>query len=100
MDQELRPLSHTGRYLVLGAGFLGWLFAGVQLAISSIVMRDAVKDLLDPAGAARDRASRTYSDDQYVEPIRNRRDNLGPGAMVMSTEAGSVAVLIGAPRIG
>ena len=46
MDQEPRPLSQEGRYLVLGAGFLGWLLAGVQLAISSIVMREAAKDLL------------------------------------------------------
>ena len=39
-------MSNTGRYLVLAAGFLGWLLAGVQLAVSSIVMRDAAKDLL------------------------------------------------------
>lgn len=40
------PMSKTDRYLVLSAGFLGWLLAGVQLAVSSIVMRDAAKDLL------------------------------------------------------
>ncbi len=39
-------ISLTGRYLVLAAGFFGWLLAGVQLAVSSIVMRDAAKDLL------------------------------------------------------
>ena len=38
--------SGRGRYFVLLAGFFGWLLAGVQLAVSSIVMRDAAKDLL------------------------------------------------------
>ncbi|MCA9214372.1 MAG: MFS transporter [Planctomycetales bacterium] len=39
-------LSSTQRLLVLAAGFLGWMFAGVQLGATSIVMRDAAKDLL------------------------------------------------------
>ena len=43
-------ISNTGRYLVLAAGFLGWLLAGVQLGVSSIVMRDAAKDLLGAGG--------------------------------------------------
>jgi MFS family permease len=53
MDQGPRPLSQGSRILVLGAGFLGWLFAGVQLAVSSIVMREAAKDLLG-AGSEED----------------------------------------------
>lgn len=39
-------MSTTGRYFVLAASFLGWMFAGVQLAVTSLVMRDAAKDLL------------------------------------------------------
>ncbi len=39
-------LSSTGCILVLVTAFLGWMFAGVHLAISSLVMRVAVKDLL------------------------------------------------------
>jgi hypothetical protein len=39
-------LSKTGCALVLITAFLGWMCAGWQLAISSIAMRDAAKDLL------------------------------------------------------
>ncbi len=39
-------LSTAGCILVLVTAFLGWMFAGVHLAISSLVMRVAVKDLL------------------------------------------------------
>ena len=39
-------LSAAGRYAILVFAFLGWMFAGFHLAISSIVMRPAVKDLL------------------------------------------------------
>ena len=39
-------MSPKQRYLVAAAGFLGWLFAGVQLGATSLVMRDAAKDLL------------------------------------------------------
>lgn len=39
-------LSKTGCMLVLGTAFLGWMCAGWQLAISSLAMRDAAKDLL------------------------------------------------------
>jgi len=39
-------LSSMGCILVLVTAFLGWMFAGVHLGISSLVMRVAVKDLL------------------------------------------------------
>jgi SHS family sialic acid transporter-like MFS transporter len=38
--------------LVLSTAFLGWFFAGMQLAISSLVMRPAAKDLLGPSEEA------------------------------------------------
>ena len=38
--------------LVVSTGFLGWMLAGVQLAVTSIVMREAVKSLLDSADEA------------------------------------------------
>lgn len=38
--------------LVLTTAFLGWFFAGMQLAISSLVMRPAAKDLLGPSDEA------------------------------------------------
>ncbi len=41
-----KELGAMGCALVLLTAFLGWLFAGVQLAISSLAMRDAAKDLL------------------------------------------------------
>ena len=45
-----RPsLSPIQCRLVLAAGFFGWLLAGVQLAVSSIVMRNAAADLLGVA---------------------------------------------------
>lgn len=45
-------LSKTDCALVLIAAFLGWLFAGVQLAVSSLVMRDAARSLLGTADEA------------------------------------------------
>lgn len=45
-------LSSSGRILVVIAGFLGWMLAGVQLAVSSIVMREAAKSLLGPTTEA------------------------------------------------
>ncbi|MEO8495083.1 MAG: MFS transporter [Planctomycetota bacterium] len=45
-------LSTTGCMLVLVTAFLGWMCAGWQLAISSIAMRDAAKDLLVDATEA------------------------------------------------
>ncbi|MCA9142689.1 MAG: MFS transporter [Planctomycetaceae bacterium] len=49
-------LSKTGCTLVLVTAFLGWMCAGWQLAISSIAMRDAAKDLL-PDGSEADVAA-------------------------------------------
>lgn len=52
MSKDLGPaapqlsLSKTDCALVLVTAFLGWMCAGWQLAISSIAMRDAAKDLL------------------------------------------------------
>ena len=43
---EVAQLSKTGRYLVLGAAFLGWMFAGVQMAVTSLAMKSAVIDLM------------------------------------------------------
>jgi MFS family permease len=48
-DAPPTTLSRTGCWLVLAVAFLGWFFAGVHMAITSIVMRVAVADLL-PAG--------------------------------------------------
>lgn len=47
-------LSATGRYLVLLTAFLGWTFAGAQMALTTLVMRSAMIDLLgllDPLDA-------------------------------------------------
>jgi MFS transporter, SHS family, sialic acid transporter len=49
-DASPTTLSTTGRWLVLVVAFLGWFFAGVHMAIVSVVMRVAVEDLL-PAGS-------------------------------------------------
>ena len=46
MDQQITSLTVKQRYIVLAAGFFGWMLAGVQLGVTSIVMRDAAKDLL------------------------------------------------------
>jgi MFS family permease len=43
-------LSATSRCIMLAAAFLGWMCAGMHLAINSLVMRVAAADLL-PAGA-------------------------------------------------
>lgn len=47
--QDSQPTLPLGEnLLVLLTAFLGWFFAGMQLAISSLVMRPAAKDLLGP----------------------------------------------------
>ncbi|MBW3539819.1 MAG: MFS transporter [Planctomycetes bacterium] len=44
------PLSATARMVVLVAAFLGWFFAGFQMSITSLAMREAAIDLLDRTG--------------------------------------------------
>lgn len=44
-------ISTTGRYLILATVFLGWLFAGVQMSITSLAMRSASIDLLSRSGS-------------------------------------------------
>ena len=39
-------LSAAQRYLVLAAAFLGWMFGGTQMGITTLVMRSAASDLL------------------------------------------------------
>ncbi len=46
-------LSGADRCLVLVTAFLGWLFAGTQLGITSLAMRSAAKDLLGTDDEAR-----------------------------------------------
>lgn len=49
MADSVKPpksLTSAGCWLVLIFAFLGWMFAGFHLAISSLVMREAAKDLL------------------------------------------------------
>lgn len=43
-------ISAAGRYVVLIVAFLGWLFAGFQLAITSQAMRSAAIDVLSNTG--------------------------------------------------
>ena len=40
------PLSAAGRWWVLAAALLGWMFAGVQMALTTLVMRSSMVDLL------------------------------------------------------
>jgi len=44
---SVAPLSAAGRWLVLVTALLGWTFAGVQMALTTLVMRSAMVDLLD-----------------------------------------------------
>ena len=46
LASEGAALSPSGRILVLAAAFLGWLFAGTQMSITSLAMRSAAIDLL------------------------------------------------------
>src|SRR5262245_59453966 len=55
MQESLVPaepvkVSATGRWLVLGTAFLGWLFAGVLMSTTSLAMRSAALDLLARTG--------------------------------------------------
>ena len=43
MNSESTPQS--GKYVILFAGFFGWLLAGVQLGVTSL-LRPAISDLL------------------------------------------------------
>jgi len=47
--ETVTALSRRGCILVLVTAFLGWMFAGVHLGISSLVMYVAAGDLLGPA---------------------------------------------------
>src|SRR5512144_368408 len=38
---ELLPLTAAGRYLILGAAFLGWMFSGVQMSLMNLAARSA-----------------------------------------------------------
>ncbi len=40
------PLSRNGRYLVLSAAFLGWLFSGVQMSLMNLASRSATEDFI------------------------------------------------------
>src|SRR5882724_8281110 len=42
------PLTSQGRFLILAAAFLGWLFAGPQMAIMPLVNRSVTISLLWP----------------------------------------------------
>ncbi len=44
------PLTATGRLIMLTVAFLGWLFAGVLMSITTIAMQPAVVDLLGRTG--------------------------------------------------
>jgi MFS family permease len=48
---EVPPLSRRGRWTVLGVAFLGWLGAGVHMAITQQTGRAASIDLLGRSGA-------------------------------------------------
>jgi MFS family permease len=39
-------LSHTGRYIILAAAFLGWMFSGFQMAVMSLAARSATQDFI------------------------------------------------------
>ena len=39
-------LTQTGRYLILAAAFLGWLFSGVQMSLMNLASRPATEDFL------------------------------------------------------
>lgn len=48
------PLTNAGRYIILIVAFFGWFFAGTQMAVTSIAMRAAAKDLLGAASVEGD----------------------------------------------
>jgi hypothetical protein len=39
-------LSQTGRYIILAAAFLGWMFSGFQMAVMSLAARSATQDFI------------------------------------------------------
>ena len=47
-----QPLSAAGRYLIVVTAFLGWMFAGVQMSVTSLAMRPAALDLLQSTNEA------------------------------------------------
>jgi MFS family permease len=48
------PLTRGERYVVLAAGFLAWMFAGLELSMFVLVGRVAIVNVLTTAGAATD----------------------------------------------
>ncbi|HET6426156.1 MAG TPA: MFS transporter [Planctomycetaceae bacterium] len=50
--QEIAPeLTHRQRYLVLVASFLGWMFAGLEIALFVLIHRPAMVSLMTASGA-------------------------------------------------
>ena len=47
---QFSEISAAGRYAVLTVAFLGWMFAGVQMSITSLAMRSAAIDVLGREG--------------------------------------------------
>ena len=58
---ELQPLPLTaaGRYLILAAAFLGWMFSGVQMSLMNLAARSATMELAR-AGALDDSSALSW----------------------------------------
>ena len=50
MSEAAAPLSHSGRYVILVVGFLGWLCCGFHMQITQLTGRPAAIDLLASTG--------------------------------------------------
>ena len=60
-SDELQPLPLTaaGRYLILAAAFLGWMFSGVQMSLMNLAARSATMELAR-AGALDDSSALSW----------------------------------------
>src|SRR5262245_5151521 len=46
MSREPSELTATGRYIILAAAFLGWMFSGFQMAVMTLSARSATIEFL------------------------------------------------------
>ncbi len=66
MNSKTRELSIHQRYIVLAAAFLGWMFAGLEIALFVLIHRPAMVSLMTSESSSRDSATASVIDERAV----------------------------------
>ncbi len=69
-----RDITAAGRYIILAAAFLGWMFSGFQMAVMTLAARSATTDFLRSGQVSRDavfRAGRLLAAPRWPQPPKS-----------------------------